>query len=103
MKIKNSNEKYTFRIYQIDIPLLYEIFNMKTISLKIDDSIFSETEKILKNMKKPRNRYINEAIDFYNKFQNRKLIENQLRKESKLVGENSMEVLAEFEALENED
>lgn len=91
------------RIYQIDIPLLYEIFNMKTISLKIDDSIFSETEKILKNMKKPRNRYINEAIDFYNKFQNRKLIENQLRKESKLVGENSMEVLAEFEALENED
>ena len=91
------------RIYQIDIPLLYEIFNMKTISLKIDESIFEETERILKNMKKPRNRYINEAIDFYNEFQNRKFIENQLRKESKLVGENSMDVLAEFEALEYED
>jgi hypothetical protein len=40
---------------------------MKTVSLKIDDSIFVETEKILARIKKPRNRYINEAIDFYNK------------------------------------
>lgn len=76
---------------------------MKTISLKMDESIFGETERILKTMKKPRNRYINEAIDFYNKFQNRKLLESQLRKESKLVGKNSMEILAEFEALEYEN
>lgn len=76
---------------------------MKTISLKMDESIFGETERILKTMKKPRNRYINEAIDFYNKFQNRKLLESQLRKESKLVGKNSMEILSEFEALENEN
>jgi hypothetical protein len=40
---------------------------MKTVSLKIDDSIFGETEKILNRIKKPRNRYINEAIDYYNK------------------------------------
>ena len=40
---------------------------MKTVSLKIDDSIFGETEKILDRIKKPRNRYINEAIEFYNK------------------------------------
>lgn len=76
---------------------------MKTISLKMDESIFGETERILKTMKKPRNRYINEAIDFYNKFQNRKLLESQLRKESKLVGKNSMEILSEFEALEYEN
>jgi hypothetical protein len=76
---------------------------MKTVSLKIDDSIFGETEAILKNLKKPRNRYINEALDFYNKFQKRKMIENQLKKESKLVRENSMEILAEFEIFENED
>ncbi len=76
---------------------------MKTISLKMDESIFGETEMILKTMKKPRNRYINEAIDFYNKFQNRKLLESQLRKESKLVGKNSMEILSEFEALEYEN
>ena len=36
---------------------------MKTISLKIDESIFGETEKILSSMKKPRNKYINDAID----------------------------------------
>lgn len=82
---------------------MYEIYIMKTISLKIDEDIFGETEKILRNMKKPRNRYINEAIDFYNKFQTRKILENQLRQESKLVGENSMEVLVDFENLEYED
>lgn len=75
---------------------------MKTVSLKIDDSIFGETEKIVKSLKKPRNRYINEAIDFYNRFQRRRLIENQLKKESELVSGNSMEILAEFEIFENE-
>lgn len=73
---------------------------MKTLSLEIDKRIFEETEEILQNIKKPRNRYINDAIDFYNKFQKRKLIENQLKKESKLVAANSMEVLADFEIFE---
>ena len=36
---------------------------MKNVSLKIDDTIFDETEKILLKIKKPRNRYINEALD----------------------------------------
>lgn len=76
---------------------------MKTVSLKIDDSIFGETEQILKNLKKPRNRYINEALDFYNQYQKRKMIEDQLKKESGLVSENSMEILAEFEIFENEN
>lgn len=39
---------------------------MKTVSLKIDDAIFSETEKILARIKKPRNHYINEAVEYYN-------------------------------------
>jgi hypothetical protein len=70
---------------------------MKTISLKIDDSIFGETEKILSQMKKPRNRYINEAIDYYNKFQRRIILEKKLRQESELVKADSMLVLREFE------
>jgi len=37
---------------------------MKTISLKMDESIFAETEKLLAIIKKPRNRYINEAIEY---------------------------------------
>lgn len=76
---------------------------MKTLSLKLDNSTFGETEKILEELKKPRNRYINEALEFYNKIQKRKLIEKKLKMESKLVREESISVLKEFELIENED
>jgi hypothetical protein len=72
---------------------------MKTVSLKIDESIFGETEKILAVMKKPRNRYINEAIEYYNKLQKRMILEKKLRKESELVKSDSFSVLKEFEEL----
>ncbi len=72
---------------------------MKTVSLKIDESIFSETEKILSLMNKPRNRYINEAIGYYNKLQKTKILESKLRKESELVKSDSLSVLKEFEEL----
>lgn len=75
---------------------------MKTISLKIDDDIFSQTEEILKTKHKPRNRYINEAIEYYNKIQQRELLKAKLKKESFLVREESMKVLQEFENLEDE-
>ena len=74
---------------------------MKTISLKIEDDIFSETEIILSRHKKPRNRYINEALDFYNKLQQRELLKAKLKKSSLLVREDSLEVLKEFENLED--
>jgi len=73
---------------------------MKTVSLKIDDSIFGETEKILARIKKPRNRYINEAIDHYNKLQYMQLLEIKLKKESDLVKEESMKVLNDFEKID---
>lgn len=76
---------------------------MKTISLKIDDAIFGETEKILASLKKPRNRYINEAIDSYNRIQQRMMLEVRLRKESGLVRTDSLLVLSEFENLLNND
>ncbi len=76
---------------------------MKIISLKIDDSIFGETEKILSRMKKPRNRYINEAIDYYNQIQRRLIIEKRLKRESELVKKDSMYILSEFEEIENVD
>lgn len=72
---------------------------MKTVSLKIDESTFRETEKILAMMKKPRNRYINEAIEYYNKLQKRMILEKKLRKESELVKTDSISVLKEFEEL----
>jgi len=76
---------------------------MKLLSLKLDDTIFKETETILSGIKKSRNRYINEAIDFYNKINKRKIIERKLVKESKLVGPESLNVLSEFEKLQDED
>jgi hypothetical protein len=73
---------------------------MKSVSLKIDDSIFEETEKILSKIKKPRNRYINDAIDYYNRIQKRLLLEKKLKLESDLVREDSISILKEFEEID---
>jgi hypothetical protein len=52
---------------------------MKTVSLKINDSIFGETEKILSRIKISRNRYINEAIEHYNRFQDDRFLRKDLK------------------------
>jgi len=83
--------------------VIYKLNKMKIISLKIDDSIFRETEKILSKMKKPRNRYINEALDYYNRFQRRLIIEKRLKNESELVKNDSMSVLNDFEEIDYVD
>ena len=75
---------------------------MKNLSLKMDDIVFLETERITAKISKNRNRYINEAVEFYNILQKRKLISRQLQKESKIVQEESLKVLAEFEKLHDE-
>ena len=75
---------------------------MKNLSLKLEDDIFSETERIVSKVKKTRNRYINEAIEFYNKLHKRNLLSKQLNKESKLVAQESLKVLAEFEKLKDD-
>jgi predicted transcriptional regulator len=75
---------------------------MKTLSLKLDDNIFRETEQVTDYLKKSRNRYINEALEHYNKVQKRFIQAALLEKESKLVSSDSMAVLNEFEGFENE-
>lgn len=75
---------------------------MKTLSLKLDDSVFTETEQVLSHLKKSRNRYINDALDYYNKVQMRKLLASKLEKESKLVKDDSLNVLHEFEMIDYE-
>lgn len=76
---------------------------MKTVSLKIDDSIFGETEKILSKISIPRNRYINDAIEHYNKIQKRQLLEKKLKTESALVKNDSLNVLKQFEKIDYAD
>lgn len=75
---------------------------MKNLSLKLDSKIYEETEKILGSMQISRNRYINNAIAFYNHLQKRKLLADKLAQESRLVQNESMKVLAEFEKLDDE-
>ena len=58
---------------------------MKKLSLKLDDQIFNETS------------------DNYNRYNKRKILATKLAKESELVQEESMVVLAEFERISHED
>lgn len=76
---------------------------MKTLSLKLDDNIFEETEKMTSKLKLARNRYINEALSIYNLYNKRRLLKKQLTKESKSISKDSMEILAEFEKLIDEN
>jgi len=73
---------------------------MKSLSLKIEDSIINETDELIKDIKISRNQYINQAIAYYNNIKKKNKIEKQLRDSSKLVAKSSMEVLKEFEELE---
>jgi hypothetical protein len=76
---------------------------MKSISLKLDEETFNETEVIRHRKKIARNKYLNEAIAHYNGVQERLWMAEVLKKESLMVRENSMEVLKEFEQLEDGD
>ncbi|WP_026768349.1 hypothetical protein [Asinibacterium sp. OR53] len=75
---------------------------MKTLSLKLDDEIFDETEKITFELKLARNRYINDAVSLYNLFNKRKLLKKKLAKESKTAAKDSLSILREFEKLSDE-
>lgn len=76
---------------------------MKTLSLKLDDEIFDETEELTSKLNLARNRYINEAVHIYNKYNKRRLLKNALIKESKIGSKNSMDILHEFEMLIDEN
>lgn len=75
---------------------------MKALSLKLKDNIFEEVEKVTHAIHVPRNAYINQALDFFNKLNERKLLKKQLQMESKKVQKSSLEILREFEQLEDQ-
>ena len=74
---------------------------MKVLSLKLKETIFDDTERILKKISMSRNAYINEALHFFNLMNKRKLLKGKLHKESKAVHTSSLEVLREMEAMED--
>ena len=74
---------------------------MKTISLRLPEALLSELEQKVEQAATSRNRYINDAIAFYNDFLERQALAKQFAEESRLVREDSLRVLAEFEMLED--
>jgi predicted transcriptional regulator len=72
---------------------------MKTLSLKLDDEIFEETDRIAGKLNIARNRYINEALEAYNRLVSREILKEKLRRESNQVRKTSMEVLNELEKI----
>ena len=76
---------------------------MKTLSLKLDTKVFEETEAIIRDKKVARNRYINQALEFYNRYQKRKKLSSEFARASDLTKESSYEILTEFDALLEQD
>ena len=70
---------------------------MKSIALKLDETVFLETDEIILELSMSRNRYINEAVAYYNRMQRKLILEEKLKKESELVRDESLRVLQEFE------
>ena len=96
-RFQEKQFEFSYLVYTFTV---YYNRQMKTLSLKLDDIVYEETEQLLEKIKTPRNRYINEALHYYNRIQKRKIISNMLVSESKLVSEESMKVLHEFENLD---
>ncbi|MDR1718680.1 MAG: hypothetical protein LBR67_00970 [Dysgonamonadaceae bacterium] len=76
---------------------------MKTISLKLDEDIFAGTEALLPFLNQSRNRYINDAILYYNNVQSKRQLEKILEAESKACAQSSRKVLKEFEMIDDYD
>ncbi|WP_143961900.1 hypothetical protein [Litoribacter populi] len=72
---------------------------MKTLSIKLDDEIFEDVKYIIKTKKMGRNRYFNQALDFYNKYHKREILAKNISEEGALVKEESMSVLRDFDSL----
>jgi len=73
----------------------------KTLSLKVKDDIFEDVERVTRRLHMPRNAYINDALEFYNRLNERRRLKGQLAKESLLTRKSSAAVLEEMEGLED--
>lgn len=72
---------------------------MNAISLKLDNEILVDAERVVKRRKISRNAYINEAIKAYNALERRRALGEKLRFESGLVAADSLQMLKELEAI----
>ena len=75
---------------------------MKGVSLKLDEGVYEGTERLVRRLKLSRNAYLNQAVGYYNRLQERHLFAQRLQAESRLVQAESRAVLREFERLPEE-
>lgn len=73
----------------------------KLLSLKLQEETFKEMEKIAKRLGRARNAYINDAIAHFNRIQERRELAEILARDCARARDESMKVLAEFEALDD--
>ncbi|MBK6389963.1 MAG: hypothetical protein KA109_10645 [Saprospiraceae bacterium] len=70
-----------------------------SVSLKLENQTFVEINEIVKGTNISRNKYINEALKYYNKLKKREAIIIQLKLEIERTSESSLEVLKDYETL----
>jgi hypothetical protein len=72
---------------------------MKTVEINLDESKLNETNELRKRMGMMMAEYVSEALTLYNQSQRRRLLEEKLHFESKLVWKESIKVCREFDEL----
>ena len=81
-----------------------EVVKPGFLNFRLSPSAYYDVlESILEQKDQPRNRYINDAVQHFNRLNKRNILSKQLAIESRMVAEESMSVLSEFESLEDED
>lgn len=74
----------------------------KPLSVKMDDDVFRDADRIVKRTHTNRNAYINKAVRFMNKLHERRLLSERYRTDAAEVRNSSAEVLKEFESFLDE-
>jgi metal-responsive CopG/Arc/MetJ family transcriptional regulator len=74
---------------------------MKILSLKLNEDILEETDRVVKSIHVSRNAYINHALNFYNQLNRRRMLKKKLALESKATARVSLEVLSEMEKMQD--
>ena len=72
---------------------------MKSLSVKLDEKVFKETDEISSSLKLPRNSYIHDALALYNEYNKRQILKKKLHLESGIAMKESLRILAAFEKL----
>ena len=74
----------------------------KLISLKIEERELRKIDHSAQTVGVSRNAYINKALRFFNRLYERRLLAEELRRESEQVRQESLAVLHEFETFQDE-